>query len=113
MKTYEVKLSPLALEQMAEIRDYILYQLQNPDAARNLIKKIRADVMKLGQMPERFQLVDEEPWRSRGVRKLIVKNFFAYYWIDEESTTVFVTAVTYARRDQMGVLESMDAEQNL
>ncbi len=109
MKTYEVKLSPLALEQMAEIRDYILYQLQNPDAARNLIKKIRADVTKLDQMPERFQLVDEEPWRSRGIRKLIVRNFYAYYWVDEKSAVVYVTAVTYARRDQIGVLERMDS----
>ena len=34
MKNYEVKITPYALEQMAEIRDYIVYQLQNPDAAR-------------------------------------------------------------------------------
>ena len=108
MKTYTVRLSPLALEQMAEIRDYILYQIQNPDAARNLIKKIRSDVMKLDQMPERFQLVDEEPWRSRGIRKLIVKNFYAYYWVDEESAIVYVTAVTYAKRDQKNVLERMN-----
>lgn len=66
--------------------------------------------MKLGQMPERFQLIDEDPWRSRGVRKLIVKNFYAYYWIDEEATTVYVTAVTYAKRDQKGVLEMMGSE---
>ncbi|MCD8107623.1 MAG: type II toxin-antitoxin system RelE/ParE family toxin [Oscillospiraceae bacterium] len=110
MKTYKVRLSPLAINQMAEIRDYILYQLQNPDAARNLIKKIRADMMKLDQMPERFQLVDEEPWRSRGIRKLIVRNFYAYYWVDEDSSVVYVTAVTYARRDQKGVLERMDTE---
>ncbi|MCD7822959.1 MAG: type II toxin-antitoxin system RelE/ParE family toxin [Oscillospiraceae bacterium] len=110
MKTYKVRLSPLALEQMAEICDYILHQLQNPDAARNLIKRIRADVMKLDQMPERFQLVDEEPWRSRGIRKLIVKNFYAYYWIDEESVIVYITAVTYAKRDQKSVLERMGTE---
>ncbi len=110
MKNYNVRISSLALEQMAEIRDYIIYQLQNPDAARNLIKEIRSDVGNLGQMPERFALVDEEPWRSRGLRKLIIRNFYAYYYVDQESMTVTVTAVTYARRDQKGVLERMDAE---
>lgn len=30
MKTYEVKLSPLALEQMAEIRDYIPLSASEP-----------------------------------------------------------------------------------
>ena len=51
MKNYEVKITPYALEQMAEIRDYIVYQFQNPDAARNLIEAIQTEVLKLNQMP--------------------------------------------------------------
>ncbi|MCD8221097.1 MAG: type II toxin-antitoxin system RelE/ParE family toxin [Clostridiales bacterium] len=110
MKNYEVKITPYALEQMAEIRDYIVYQLQNPDAARNLIETIQAEVMKLNQMPDRFRPVDEEPWGNRGVRKLLIKNFYAYYWIEEEAAVVHVTAVTYAMRNQKNVLKEMDEQ---
>ena len=109
MKKYDVKITPYALEQMAEIRDYITYQLQNPDAARNLIKNIQSEVMKLSHMPDRFRPIDEEPWGCRGIRKLIIKNFYAYYWIEETSSTVHIIAVTYAMRDQKNVLEEMES----
>lgn len=110
MKTYEVRITPYALEQMTEIRDYITNQLLNPDAARNLIREIRMEVMKLGQMPERFRPIDEEPWGERGIRKLVVKNFYAYYWIEEEAAVVHVIAVTYAMRNQKNVLKEMDEQ---
>ncbi|MCD7793022.1 MAG: type II toxin-antitoxin system RelE/ParE family toxin [Oscillospiraceae bacterium] len=111
MKTYEVRLTPYALTQMAEIRDYIIYHLQNSEAARNLIGEIREELMKLNQMPKRFKLVDEEPWGKRGIRKLAVKNFYAYYWVEENAAMVHVIAVTYAMRNQVNVLREIDSKQ--
>ncbi|MCC8121106.1 MAG: type II toxin-antitoxin system RelE/ParE family toxin [Oscillospiraceae bacterium] len=108
MRTYEVTITPYAFNQMAEIRDYVAYDLLNPNAAKNLIQQIRTEVMGLNQMPERFRPVDEEPWGNRGVRKLLIKNFFAYYWIDEAAGVVHVTAFTYAMRNQKNVLTEMD-----
>jgi toxin ParE1/3/4 len=51
--------------------------------------------------------VDQEPWHSRGVRKIIVKNFYVYYRIDEPAGAVFVLNVIYARRDQLKALSHM------
>lgn len=48
-------------------------------------------------MPERFSIVEDEPWKSRGYRKMPVKNFLVYYYVDEENNTVWVTAVVYGR----------------
>lgn len=56
-------------------------------------------------MPERFSIVEDEPWKSRGYRKMPVKNFLVYYYVDEENKTVWVTAVVYGRRDQLNVLK--------
>ena len=61
-------------------------------------------------MPFRHQLVDEEPWKTEGVRRVIVKNFYVYYWTNEEKEEVHVTAVVYGRRDQVKQLEEMDME---
>ena len=59
-------------------------------------------------MPERYSLVDEEPWRTEGMRKIIVKNFLIYFWIDEHNMKVQVTGVIYGRRDQVVQLGKWD-----
>jgi len=52
-------------------------------------------------MPGRIASADDEPWRSYGVHKMSVKNFLVYFWIDEASKRVQITAVIYGRRDQL------------
>ena len=36
-----------------------------------------------------------------------VKNFIVYYYADDETKTVWVTAVVYGRRDQLNALKDM------
>lgn len=36
-----------------------------------------------------------------------VKNFIVYYFPDEKTYTVWVTAVVYGRRDQLAALKNM------
>ena len=105
---YEVKVTMQALEQMGAIVHYISYDLMAPDAAENLLNDLKAAIMKLSVLPKRHSLIDEEPWRSEGVRKIVVKNFLVYYWVDEESNKVQVTAVIYNKRDQIKQLTNMD-----
>ena len=59
-------------------------------------------------LPKKYPLIEEEPWRSEGVRKIVVKNFLVYYWIDEEYNKVQVTAVIYSKRDQINQLKNME-----
>ena len=66
--------------------------------------------MKLSNFPERFQLVAEEPWRTEGIRKMVVKNFLVYYWVDKINMKVQVTAVIYERRNQIEQLKKMHIE---
>ena len=54
--------------------------------------------------------VPAEPWHTYGVRKMIVKNFFVYYLIEEYKRQVAVTAVIYGRRDQIAALREMTLE---
>ena len=62
----------------------------------------------MSEMPGIYKPVDDEPWHSRGVRKILVKNFFVYYRIDEESLKVFILNIIYARSDQLAALRSMN-----
>ena len=81
-----------------------------PDAADNLLDKMKAEITKLSNFPKKHALIDEGPWRTEGVRKIVVKNFLIYYWVDDENNRVQVTAVIYSRRDQIGQLSNMDME---
>lgn len=52
-------------------------------------------------------MIDEEPWRAEGIRKIVVNKFIVYYWIDKDKKKVQVTAVIYEKRDQIEQLKNM------
>lgn len=107
---YRVHVTSYALTQMEEIRDYIANELYAPQAAYNLLLEMKNKVASLQDMPERNPLVDIIKWKEQGVRKVAVKNFLIYYWINKEQRTVHITAVVYGKRDQLRELAKMDME---
>lgn len=104
---YEVKITNQAREQMSEIIDYISQELFAPDAANNLLNKMEKSILALREFPEKNQLIDEEPWRTEGIRRIIVDNFLVYYWIDKAEKRIQVIAVIYSKRDQLEQLKNM------
>lgn len=110
MKEYEVRVTRQALKQMKEIVHYISNDLMSPDAADNLLDKFRTEILKLSTFPKKHALIEEEPWRTEGIRKIVVKNFLIYYWVDDDNSRVQVTAVIYSRRDQICQLANMNME---
>jgi toxin ParE1/3/4 len=106
---YEVKVTRQAHRQMREIALYIANECCAPEAAQNLLDKLES-INDLAEMPKRHSLVDKEPWRNAGVRKVIVKNFLIYFWVDDENMRVQVTGVIYEKRDQLARLAEMDRE---
>lgn len=109
-KQYKVKITKYALAQMEEIKNYIVEELHAPQAAYHLILEMKKKVASLSDMPERNQLVDSKKWRKKGIRRIIVKNFVMYYWIDETQQTVNITAVVYQKRNQLKELGKMEME---
>ncbi len=107
---YEVKITPYALRQMQEIIRYISATLQSPENAAHWLDTIKAELASLSSMPARIPLTEEEPWRSQGIHKMVVKNFLVYFWIDTDNLRVWVTAAVYGRRNQRQQLEQMNKE---
>lgn len=105
MDEYEIIITPDAAEDLWELRNYIADVLLSPETALEYVRTVRQEIAGLAQFPTRFKPMDVEPWHSRGVRKLLAKNFYVYYWIDEPRKRVYVMNVIYARRDQLQALE--------
>ena len=101
---YEVRLTAQAVGQIEETVQYISKILLEPETARKWADTLQYEIEKLGFMPSRYRLMEEEPWRTKGIRKAPIKNFLIYYLIDEEQKVVWIMAVIYGRRDQIGVL---------
>ena len=107
---YKIRITRQAVAHLREIRRYIEVELAAPDAALNTIRTIRAEIAKLAYMPEKIRTIDEEPWKYDGFRKIRVKNYYVYFWIDEENRKVQVIAVIYVKMDQVNQLIMMRKE---
>lgn len=110
MDMYLVHITQFAEHQLRDIRNYIVNELYAPDSANRFLDYLEKELTTLSQLPQRIVLVDEEPWHSEGIHKMVVKNFVAYFWIDEVNMIVHITAVVYKKRDQIKQLLKMNME---
>lgn len=100
MEHYTVRLTSQAEEQLIEIGRYISLTLQAPDTAHSLLSILECEISSLSLFPNRVALTEEEPWHSYGVRKLPVKHYLVYFWVDEEAKSVLISAIVHGRQDQ-------------
>ena len=97
MKEYPVKITEKALGDMDGIYEYIAFNLQSPENAMGQYNRIADRVLELGFFPEKFRLVDFEPERPQGLRRMLVDNYSVFYVFKEELVTV--TRVLYSASD--------------
>ena len=101
MDSYDIIITPDASADLWELRDYIADVLLVPETALSYVQRIRQKIGTLSEMPGRIKPVDEEPWHSRGLRKIIAENFYIYFRVDEPSHKVYILNVIYMKRDQL------------
>ena len=94
-----------ARQDLRELYEYIAYTLQSPIAARGTADRIMETVRSLASMPKRNPLYKDEPWRSRGVRFVPVKNYLVFYMVNDEEEIVSVARILYGGRDISRQLE--------
>lgn len=107
-KTYNVKITSQAEHQIQETINYIANELHSPEAAYHLLDTLEDSIASLSHHPQRISLISEEPWHTKGIRRLPVKNFLIYFWIDDANMKVQITALIYGKRDQLRHLSQMD-----
>lgn len=101
MDSFEIIMTPDATKNLLELKDYISDNLLAPDTALFYIEFIRKKINTLSQMPDRVKPVEIEPWKSIGIRKIMAKNFYIYYRINQKDKQVYILNILYNRRDQL------------
>ena len=71
---YEVELSEQADSDLRGIFEYIAFELQSPENASGQLDRLEEQILSLDTMPERYRKYEKEPWKSRGLRVLLVDN---------------------------------------
>ena len=96
---YKVRLTAQAENDLRDIFEYIAFDLQSVQNAVGQLARLEQSIASLDQMPERFRIYENEPWRSRNLRIMPVDNYLVFYKIDEETEMVYVVRIMYSGRD--------------
>ena len=97
MKEYNVRITESALEDMEQIYIYIENVLLSPENAKGQYDRIADKILRLGIFPKKYQVVEIEPFHSKGLRRMPVDNYSVFYIIDNKE--VIVTNVIYSSSD--------------
>jgi Plasmid stabilisation system protein. len=103
-KKYRVRFLPLFEWDLAEITDYISYNLINPQAANLLVDEIEKAVSERLMCPESFEPYPSAKDRKYPYYRIYVKNFIIYYVVIDDEDVMFkimeVRRILYNRRDK-------------
>ncbi len=97
--SYFVEVTPEAEADIENIFGYVSTELEAPDSAFKLVNDIYDEIDSLADLPKRNQVINREPWRSRGVRFAYVKNFRIHYIVNDDQNKVIVFNVMYYRKN--------------
>ena len=87
---------------MIGIKQYIKYNLQEPETANKLISKIRKAIKILKDNPEIYTIIDGDLIRKLEIRKLIVDNYIVFYRI--KNNNIEIVRIMYGRRNWINLL---------
>jgi len=99
MDEYKIRYTTNAIEDLMEIRHYLLFELQDSIIAEKFINSICEEIRKLSQLPRRFQIVESSPWKERNTHRMIVENHLVFYQIDDENKVVYISRVLSCRQN--------------
>ena len=103
---YKVQLTEEAKQDLFDIYEYIAFSLLEPETAKNIKNKIVDGLNSLNEMPGRHPIYQEEPWKSRELRRINIGNHCGFYLVREN--TVQVIRIVYGGRDISNILKESD-----
>ena len=102
MKIYNIEYSKESKEDLIRIKQYIKYNLQEPETANKLISKIRKSIKTLKDNPNIYTIIDDDVIRKLEIRKLIVDNYIVFYRIKNDN--IEIVRIMYGRRNWINLL---------
>ena len=94
---YDVQIADEAEEDLRSIYEYFAFKRREPKLARKIYKQIIDKLNTLEEMPFRYPVYQEEPWKSRGVRQIFAGSYCGFYFVTEN--IVKIIRILYSGMD--------------
>lgn len=98
----KLRINPLAVEDLIEIKDYITKELENPTAAINVVRKIMESYEKLKKIPLIGANLSAKVNIKTDFRYLVSGNYIIFYRVDDKYVSIY--RILYAGRDYLRIL---------
>ena len=98
--SYHLLITNVAERDISQAADYIEFILKNPKAADNLDQKINA----LLSLPQEHPIVEDNLLATWGIRFTQIKNYLAFYVIEENQATV--VRFLYGKSNWISILQA-------
>lgn len=95
MGEYKIQLSIRAKNDYKKIINYLKNELLEPSIAYNYAELIKSELQTLEYSPERYAIIDDDIVKELEFRKLIIKNYIAFYKINKKEKIVEVHRILY------------------
>ena len=103
---YQLDYLPIAMQDMAEIAKYISHEIRNPQAAEKLAREMIEAADRLTEYPYANAMHTAVRPLKREYRKLTVRNYIMFYWVEEKEKRIRIARVIYAGRNYEGLLQT-------
>ena len=101
---YRLYITDTAEKDISRAVDYIDFVLKNPKAADALLEETDQNINALLPFPLEHPVVEDKLLAAWGVRFLQIKNYFAFYVVEESQVTVI--RFLYAKSDWGSILRA-------
>ncbi|MEG1535908.1 MAG: type II toxin-antitoxin system RelE/ParE family toxin [Clostridia bacterium] len=108
MSKWSVVYSNVAKQDLSNIYQYIAFELIAPETARKQSDRIMTAIEMLEEMPMRCSLCEKEPWKTRGLKKLLIDNFIVFFLPIEKVKEVLIVTIMYSGRNVDDILAKLD-----
>ena len=101
--SYHLHITSVAERDISQAADYIEFVLKNPKAADDLLEETNQKINALLPFPQEHPIVEDKLLAAWGIRFTQIKNYLAFYVIEENQVTVI--RFLYAKSDWISILK--------
>ena len=99
---HKLRINPIAKKDLLEIKAYITEELENPDAAVNVVTGIIDSYQKLKEFPQMGRKLSSKIGVSTDYRFIISGKYLVFYKTDDEFVSIY--RILYGKRDYARLL---------